>query len=146
MAEQRAAMSRLALALLVLLVCGAGARAQEVLIHIDISDQQMIVHEAGAPLYIWPVSTARAGKRTPLGVFTPKLLKRVHYSTLYDGAPMPWSIFFAGNYAIHGTTAVDNLGAPASAGCIRLAPENAETLFHMVEQAGLSDTRVVIVE
>ncbi len=98
----------------------------------------------GIVQHVWPVSTAREGKVTPVGTFTPYLLKRMHYSTLYDNAPMPWSIFFAGNYAIHGTTAVDRLGTPASAGCVRLAPENAQLLFDAVQAVGLAQTRIVI--
>jgi hypothetical protein len=49
---------------------------------------------------------------------------------------MPHSIFFYGQYAIHGTTAVGNLGSPASHGCIRLSPANAATLFAMVQSQG----------
>ncbi|APZ54992.1 L,D-transpeptidase [Salipiger abyssi] len=131
-----------ALALLLWLSAGA-AQAQSLWVEIDLSDQQMVVFDRGAA-YVWPVSTARAGKVTPVGSFTPYALERMHYSTLYHNAPMPWSIFFRGNYAIHGTTAVDRLGTPASAGCVRLAPENARVLFEAVQVVGLSETRIVI--
>ncbi|KGB83531.1 MAG: murein L,D-transpeptidase [Confluentimicrobium sp.] len=120
--------------------------AQAVTVRIDLSDQKMTVFAREEQLYEWPVSTAREGKCTPVGTFTPVWMTPFHRSTIYNGAAMPWSIFFLGNYAIHGTEAVGQLGAPASAGCIRLAPENAETLYHMVEKAGLKDTRVVIAE
>lgn len=134
-------------ALAAALALGATAAVAETLrIAVDLSDQEMTVSRLGEVLHVWPVSTAREGKCTPVGTFTPYLMKRVHYSTPYDNAPMPWSIFFAGNYAIHGTTAVDRLGTPASAGCIRLAPENAEILFGEVKEAGLAETRVVIGE
>jgi hypothetical protein len=49
---------------------------------------------------------------------------------------MPHSIFFYGQYAIHGTMAVGNLGHVASHGCIRIAPENAATLFALVGREG----------
>lgn len=114
--------------------------------HIDKSDQEMTVFLNGDLLYRWPVSTARPGKNTPTGTFTPYLLKRTHFSKLYDNAPMPFSIFFLGNYAIHGTTQTDKLGCVASAGCVRLAPENAETLFNMVLETGKSDTLIIIRE
>ena len=132
-------------ALLVALLLLAGpASAEAVRVIIDLSEQRMSVSQHGAWLYSWPVSTARTGKRTPTGVFVPYLLKRKHYSTLYNNAPMPWSIFFHGNYAIHGTTEVHRLGAPASAGCVRLAPENARTLYGMIRRFGKSETRIVI--
>ncbi|MDJ0821144.1 MAG: L,D-transpeptidase [Paracoccaceae bacterium] len=130
--------------LVALLVLAAQASAEVVRVTIDLSDQRMYVSQFGTHLYSWPVSTARRGKKTPTGVFRPYLLKRMHYSTIYNNAPMPWSVFFYGNYAIHGTTEVHRLGAPASAGCVRLAPENAETLYGMIRTFGKSETRIVI--
>ncbi len=133
-------------AVCVALMWATVASAQSLWIEVDLSDQQMTVRGAQGVLHQWPVSTARAGKCTPVGEYTPYLLKRYHYSTLYDGAPMPHSIFFSGNYAIHGTTQVEQLGEPASAGCVRLAPENAEVLFGVVLDVGKTQTRVVIRE
>ena len=130
----------------VLALWGAGAQAQALIVTVDLSEQRMEVAEGSEITHDWPVSTARAGKCTPVGTYTPYLLKRMHYSTLYDNAPMPWSIFFLGNYAIHGTTQVDRLGQPASAGCIRLAPENAEILFETVREVGMDQTRIVVRE
>lgn len=135
-----------ALLAVLLIVVGAPALAQQVLILVDLSDQQMTVFEAGDERHVWPVSTARTGKCTPLGDFVPEWLSRYHRSTLYDGAPMPFSIFFEGDYAIHGTDQLDRLGRPASAGCIRLHPDHAEILFGMVQQVGLGETLVRIVE
>ena len=57
---------------------------------------------------------------------------------------MPHSIFFRGGYAIHATNAVKALGRPASHGCIRLSPKNAATLFTLVREHGLGDTRISI--
>jgi len=57
----------------------------------------------------------------------------MHYSKKYDNAPMPYSIFFTGGYAIHGTPHVGNLGRPASHGCVRLSPANARTLYGIVK-------------
>ena len=136
--------ARAALVLLVLALWAGGARAQALIVTVDLSDQRMEVQQDLLPPLVWPVSTARAGKCTPVGEYTPYLLKRMHYSTLYDNAPMPFSIFFSGNYAIHGTTQVDRLGSPASAGCIRLAPEHAEILFNLVREVGMAETRIVI--
>jgi lipoprotein-anchoring transpeptidase ErfK/SrfK len=120
----------------------AAAALLEVLI--DISDQEMTVRRDGEVTHVWPVSTARPGKVTPTGTFRPQSLVRMHYSTIYDGAPMPWAIFFHGNYAIHGTTQTDMLGCPASAGCVRLHPDNARTLFEEVRAVGKDETAIVI--
>ncbi len=57
---------------------------------------------------------------------------------------MPYSIFFRGGYAIHGSYAVNQLGRPASHGCIRLAPSNAATLYSLVQSHGAGNTIIVI--
>jgi hypothetical protein len=49
---------------------------------------------------------------------------------------MPHSIFFHGQYAIHGTLETDLLGRPASHGCIRLSPSAAATLYQLVSREG----------
>ncbi|SEP77583.1 L,D-transpeptidase [Thalassovita taeanensis] len=122
----------------------SAATAAQIEARVDLSDQLMTVSLDGQPLYVWPVSTARFGKVTPVGNFTAQFLSRDHYSSLYHHAPMPFSIFFYGNYAIHGTTEVSRLGTPASSGCIRLHPENAQILFAFAQQVGLPNTHVVI--
>jgi hypothetical protein len=104
-------------------------------IGIDLTSQTMKV-EGGGGSYNWPVSTARSGYVTPHGSYKPYSLQRMHYSRKYHMSPMPYSIFFAGGYAIHGTYSVRQLGRPASHGCIRLSPGNAAKLYHMVQQEG----------
>ncbi len=113
---------------------------------VDLSDQEMTVIVRDGETYRWPVSTARAGKFTPTGLYSVQAMKPMHYSTLYDNAPMPWSIFFSGNFAIHGTTQTDRLGTPASAGCIRLHPDNAQRLYELVQELGRANTLIEIVD
>ena len=50
------------------------------------------------------------GYRTPVGSFKPTALVRYHRSTIYDGSPMPHSIFFLRGYAIHGSYEIKHLG------------------------------------
>ena len=121
------------------------AKAEDVNIIVDISEQTMYV-ETPMESYAFEVSTGRKGYRTPTGVFQPYLLKRMHYSKKYDNAPMPNSIFFHGGYAIHATDAVNNLGRPASHGCIRLHPQNARWLYHLVNEFGKEATTIYIQE
>ena len=57
--------------------------------------------------------------RTPAGSFTAgPFRQRMHYSSLFHHAPMPWSVEIDGNIFIHGFTSVPNY--PASHGCIRV--------------------------
>ena len=112
---------------------------------IDLSEQQMTVRVDGRVRYRWAVSTARRGYRTPLGVFRPYYLKRMHYSSKYDWAPMPYSIFFLGGYAIHGTTEIRNLRRPVSHGCVRLHPDHAKRLYYLVRKHGNANTRIRVI-
>ena len=121
-----------------------GAKA-EVFITIDKSEQRMYV-ETPTDDYVWKVSTARKGFRTPVGFFQPYLIKTMHYSSKYNNSPMPHSIFFVGGYAIHGTTDLKRLGQPASHGCIRLHPQNARWLFQLVKEYGKDNTYIEIVD
>lgn len=133
-------------ALCTLVLWGSVAHTAELVVRVDLSDQEMTVLLDHAPAHSWPVSTARAGKVTPTGLYSVQSMVPMHYSTLYDNAPMPWSIFFSGNYAIHGTTQTDRLGTPASAGCVRLHPDNARTLYDLVQSHGRDMTRIEIVD
>jgi lipoprotein-anchoring transpeptidase ErfK/SrfK len=133
-----------ALALVLALLPGQ-ALADRVLARVSISSQTMKVYHEGRLLYTWPVSTAKAGKITPSGTFEPEFLSKNHRSRRYNNAPMPYAIFYDGNYAIHGTDQIKRLGKPASHGCVRLHPDNAKILFQMVKAEGMENTRVVIV-
>ena len=120
------------------------ACAASLVAKVDVSEQKMRVYSNGELAYVWRVSTARKGKYTPRGSWSAKHLSRHHKSSLYNNAPMPFSIFFRGNYAIHGTNQISKLGRPASAGCIRLHPDHASVLFRMTQNVGLRNMRVVI--
>jgi lipoprotein-anchoring transpeptidase ErfK/SrfK len=119
----------------------SNARA-DLLVRVDKSSQRMSVIVNGEHRYTWAVSTGIYG--TPSGSFRPQSLARYHRSTLYNNAPMPYSIFYDGNFAIHGTTHVGQLGGRASRGCIRLHPSNAAILFSLVQREGFANTRISI--
>lgn len=137
---------------LVLALCAAfgaclgatGAYADRVVARVSISEQVMHVYHHGKLVHEWPVSTARAGKITPTGDWRPQWLSRNHRSSRYNNAPMPFAIFYSGHYAIHGTDQISRLGAPASAGCVRLHPDHAQVLFDMVRAEGMEQTRVIV--
>jgi len=133
----------LVLAFLALTALNASA-AQRVTAKIDLSEQRLYLYVDGRLRQKWPVSTARKGYRTPTGSWRPTRLERDWHSGKYHWSPMPYSVFFLGGYAIHGTTAIKSLGRPASHGCIRLHPKNAAHLFNLVRKVGRNDTRIVI--
>ena len=114
-----------------------------IVVRVDKSTQTMRVIVDGEHRHTWNVSTGRAGYNTPVGTYSPQRLERNWRSRKYGMAPMPYSIFFRGGYAIHGTNMVGRLGRVDSHGCIRLAPANARVLFDMVA-AQRGSTRIVI--
>ena len=125
----------------------AAALAERVVARVSISSQTMKVYHEGRHLFTWTVSTAKPGKVTPTGVYIgAEALSKHHRSRLYNNAPMPFAIFYDGDYAIHGTDQIKRLGAPASNGCVRLHPENAAILFQMVKAEGKDNMRVEIVQ
>lgn len=111
---------------------------------VDLGSQRMVVTVGGEVAHVWHVSTARKGFVTPRGVYSPKRMHVSYFSKKYYNSPMPYSIFFKGGYAVHGTGAIKALGRPASHGCIRLATGNARTLYNLVKQHGAGRARIVI--
>ena len=122
----------------------AFANNPRVVAEVNRATQTMTVSVDGVVQYTWAVSTARPGHVTLPGTFTPYWLPANHYSSLYNTAPMPYSVFYSGNYAVHGTTEEHRLGGPASAGCVRLAVANARIFYELVQTYGMSATRVVV--
>ena len=114
------------------------------LITIDISDQEMTVQDDWHTVYTWDVSTARRGYSTPTGTFRPIRMNEIWYSSKYENSPMPWSIFFHGGYAIHGTEDLRHLGHAASHGCVRLDPRNAKLLYDLVSDVGMKNVKIVL--
>ena len=125
-------------------VLSAPSYAARIEAKVDISQQKMRVYQNGKLKYTWAVSTARRGKVTPTGSWSAKWLSKNHKSSLYNNAPMPHSIFYSGNFAIHGTNQISRLGRPASAGCVRLHPNHAARLFSLVQRNGKRNFRVRI--
>jgi lipoprotein-anchoring transpeptidase ErfK/SrfK len=115
-----------------------------VVANVDISSQTMTVNVNGWYYGTWKVSTARKGYSTPKGSFRVGRMAREYYSKKYDNSPMPYSLFFLGGNAIHGTNHLRQLGMPASHGCVRLAPVNAAKLFELAQEYGAARTRINI--
>ncbi|MEM5501128.1 L,D-transpeptidase [Ahrensia kielensis] len=118
--------------------------AAKLVAYVDISSQTMTVKKNGKTMHRWKVSTGRKGYRTPHGTYSPKRMHKMWYSRKYDNSPMPYSIFFRGGYAIHGTNYVSRLGRVASHGCVRLKTANAKRLYDLTRQVGARNMRVVI--
>ncbi len=123
----------------------AASPESKILVVIDKSTQEMKVFVDNVERYTWKVSTGLPGFETPSGTYRARSLHRIWYSKQWDDAPMPHAIFFTKKgHAIHGTGETKKLGRLASHGCVRLAPENARTLFALIKEKGLKDTQIVL--
>ena len=101
---------------------------------VDKTQQELVAYEGERVALRTHVSTGREGHRTPSGSFAASDKEVMHYSRLYDDAPMPFSVQVHGNYFIHGFGSVPN--HPASHGCIRMpmgGDNPAKRFFEWVE-------------
>jgi lipoprotein-anchoring transpeptidase ErfK/SrfK len=134
-----------AVACLGLLAGGVGhGLAASLVARVDVANQTMTVSKYGKIIHVWKVSTARKGYITPRGTWRPTRIHRMWYSRKYDNSPMPYSVFYHGGYAIHGTNAVRRLGRPASHGCVRLDTSNAKHFYSLVREFGPGNTRIIV--
>lgn len=108
---------------------------------IDKTEQILRAYEGERLVFQSRVSTGKWDRSTPNGTFSAGVKERMHYSSLYHRAPMPFSVQVTGNIFIHGFSYVPDW--PDSHGCIRL-PLNgdnpAKQFYDWVE----TGTRIVI--
>jgi hypothetical protein len=101
----------------------------------------------------YKVSTARPGKITPnfRGRFDGRVFNK-YSSTRYPGGDwnglgnMPYAMFYNGPYAVHGTPEKNwqYLGTPASAGCVRVHPNNARVINMNLRAVGVQNSWIQI--
>lgn len=111
---------------------------------INLTSQTMVVQAGNKTIHTWKVSTGAPGYATPPGSFKPSWMAQSWRSRQYDDAPMPYSVFFNGGIAVHGTMNPGSLGSARSHGCVRLATSNAATFFKLVNRHGMAQTRIIV--
>ena len=97
------------------------------LLIVNLKSQRAVLYRNGVPIGATTVSTGRAGRDTPTGIFTILQKQIEHYSSKYDNAPMPYMqrLTWQG-VALH---AGHLPGYPASHGCIRMPAGFAKLLY-----------------
>ena len=99
----------------------------DVVILVSLPMQELHVYRGGVRIGRSSISTGKSGHDTPVGAFPILQKRKVHHSSLYDDAPMPFMQRLTWDgIALH---AGRNPGYPASHGCIRLPREFAENLY-----------------
>lgn len=93
---------------------------------IDLSEDRSWLMSDGAVAYgPVPITSGKPGYETPTGTFQVTWKDRDHRSGEYDGAPMPYSVFFTDTgIAFH-----EGSLRRQSHGCIHLSNEAARTYF-----------------
>jgi lipoprotein-anchoring transpeptidase ErfK/SrfK len=101
-------------------------------IEINLSSQRLIAREGRTPVYAILISTGKALTPTKTGVFAIQTRNRTARmrGTDYDIADVPYTMYYDGNYAIHGAYWHHRFGTPVSHGCVNLAVDHAGWLFN----------------
>ncbi|WP_448572717.1 L,D-transpeptidase, partial [Trichothermofontia sp.] len=100
-------------------------------IEIDTSRQRLFAWEGNKQVYAVIVSTGKASTPTPSGIFA--IQSRHRYARMrgadYDVPDVPYTMYYSGNYAIHGAYWHHRFGTPVSHGCVNVAVDHAKWLF-----------------
>ncbi|MDD2047734.1 L,D-transpeptidase [Pseudomonas putida] len=106
---------------------------------VSLTEQRAYVYRNGIAIGVSTVSSGKAGRETPTGVFSILQKKVEHKSSLYNSAPMPYMERLTWDgIALH---AGHLPGYPASHGCVRLPLAFAKNLY---EITGFSSTTVIV--
>ena len=117
------------------------ALSEGILIVVSIPSQRAFVFRKGELWDSSAVSTGKRGKDTPVGTFTILQKKKLHRSSLYDDAPMPYMQRLTWDgVALHAGRVP---GYPASHGCIRIPRAFAEDLYKITN---FSKTVVIVTD
>lgn len=101
-------------------------------IEIRLATQRLIAWEGGKPVYAVIVSTGKASAPTRSGVFA--IQTRYRTASMqgedYYVPDVPYTMYYSGNYAIHGAYWHNRFGTPVSHGCVNVAVNHAKWLFN----------------
>lgn len=105
----------------------AGVPDAPLVITVDLDARVLSVFRGGYEIGATAVLLGTQEKPTPLGVFPIMMKKAEHYSSTYDGAPMPFTMRLTNDgVSIHGTTVERGY---ASHGCVGTPTPFAKKLF-----------------
>lgn len=101
-------------------------------IQINVSQQRLTAWEGKTQVYAVKISTGKKKTPTLTGIFNiqSKHKKTRMRGTDYDVPNVPYTMFYDGNYAIHGAYWHRRFGTPVSHGCVNVAPNHAKWLFN----------------
>jgi hypothetical protein len=115
-----------------------GIKKDEPWVHVNTSQQTLVVYRGKEPIYATLVSTGLEGRDTPLGSFT--IREKYVADTMSDLGPdagddrykiedVPWTQYFSRSFALHGAFWHEGFGLRRSHGCVNLSPLDARWVF-----------------
>jgi lipoprotein-anchoring transpeptidase ErfK/SrfK len=138
-------------------------------VHVDVGEQTLVLYRGSTPIYATLVSTGLPGYDTPIGRY--RINRKFISATMDNIGPeagadsyriedIPWTQYFQGSVALHGTFWHARFGLRRSHGCVNLSPRDARYLFdHMWPeipegwhgvttegQSGFHGSRVIVTE
>jgi len=102
----------------------------------DRRNHQVTLWRSGRLWNTWLVRGGSSGTRTRTGDFTVFRRDRHHRSTLF-GSPMPYSQFFSGGQALHGSRTMMDPYQGHSHGCVNMYVEDARQLWSLTHDRRL---------
>ena len=137
-------------------------------VHVDLSEQTLVMYEGDTPIYATLVSTGIEEHETPTGVFE---IRRKHVTdTMSNIGPdagddrysiddVPWTQYFEEGFALHTAFWHTRFGLTRSHGCVNMTPDDAHFVFQRTwprlpdgwhgvatEQTELRGSHVVVTE
>ena len=117
-----------------------GVTSEEKWIEVDLSEQKMIAHQ-GDEIFLETLISSGLWGRTPAGEY--RVWYKVRATKMEGGSKLnntyyylpnvPYTMFFYGDYGIHGTYWHQNFGTPMSHGCVNTPTPVAEKLFYWAD-------------
>jgi hypothetical protein len=92
---------------------------------------QVNLYRDGTLLNSWLVRGGSASTPTRTGTFRVYYRDVDHVSSTFDGAPMPYSQFFSGGQAVHGSRLMVDPFVGHSHGCVNFWTEDAQQLWRL---------------
>lgn len=106
-------------------------------IEVNLQEQTLAAYEGSRMVYATLISSGLPHTPTITGLYRVWIkikhrkmsLGSLERGDYYYLADVPWTMYFQGSYAVHGTYWHDDFGRPKSRGCVNLSPLDAYWLF-----------------
>ncbi len=100
-------------------------------IEVDLRGQRLIAWRGKTQVYAVYISTGKSSTPTPSGSYAiqSKYRSARMQGPGYDVPDVPYTMYFAGSYAIHGAYWHRSFGTPVSHGCVNVAVNHAQWLY-----------------